>query len=717
MRFLPLFALLVSVSISGNVHAQAGTIPVNIQSTPAGATVFVDSPESASIGTTPISRVRIARGNHTLIFRLENHEEARLAVNIRRWNETFTQELRALGVISVTAGGADATGAEVRIDGVPAGTIPFRKTVEPGRHLIQVGREGFVTFTQWVEMSGGQVLQLPVTLQREAPQTGSLLVASDISGAEVIIDGTSRGTTPTVVDGLPAGAHRVEVRPPASEAGMRPYEETVTIAVGERSVMNATMRPAPPTGGSLRILANAPGAIIRLDGEVLGEAPATAENVTPGDHIIEATAEGFQPLQQPVSVEAGRQRVLALELQGVERAPGRVIVNVDVDGATVTVDNEDRGAPPVIVEGLPAGTHSVIVRAEGRAAFRTTCTTGPGENCTVNANLSAAPVNVRIIANAPNAVFYVDGEEVGPVPFEGPVPAGSHRLEVRADGYQPHVAQVSLQPSDEVRDFDLSLVREGELSPEQSAEEAIAQERRHRQSVARGGATLDDDFAILDFSIGWPYLFEGRLGIGILPWLEAGVGLRTFVRLTEFEARIKAGTRIVPQFSAGVQVRIGGGIGRTRDATNAEIAAAGPGEEAPAHQTNNFFFSLEALATLHFTNAGNFTLWGALDFHSDRWDWQGRNSDCRYASGCDAMNLPTDPAPVALEGRQNLARFRIGGSLEFIVAKNWNIWGAFEGVFGTDRRVLGDIFQAGHPDLEIYPRIGLTYKFDYADRE
>ncbi len=238
--------------------------------------------------------------------------------------------------------------------------------------------------------------------------------------------------------------------------------------------------------------------------------------------------------------------------------------------------------------------------------------------------------------------------------------------------------------------------------------------------MARGGATLDDDFAILDFSIGWPYLFEGRLGIGILPWLEAGVGLRTFVRLTEFEARIKAGHRIVPQFSAGVQARIGGGIGPTRDATDAEQSEALlSGEDAPSHQTNNFFFSLEALATLHFTSAGNFTLWGALDFHSDRWDWQGRNRNCRYEGGCvggDDMPAMMGAARIG-DDRQNIARFRIGGSLEFIVARNWNIWGAFEGVFGPDRRVLGDIFRAGHPDLEIYPRIGLTYKFDYADRE
>ncbi|MEM9865606.1 MAG: hypothetical protein AAF938_28625, partial [Myxococcota bacterium] len=58
-------------------------------------------------------------------------------------------------------------------------------------------------------------------------------------------------------------------------------------------------------------------------------------------------------------------------------------------------------------------------------------------------------------------------------------------------------------------------------------------------------------------------------------------------------------------------------------------------------------------------------------------------------------------------------RFRLGGSLEFIVAQHWNVWGSFEGVFGGNRRVLGDIFGAGNDDLNIYMRLGATYKFGF----
>ncbi|MDX1782271.1 MAG: PEGA domain-containing protein, partial [Thalassovita sp.] len=56
-----------------------------------------------------------------------------------------------------------------------SGNVPLRKTLPPGRHLVQVGKRGYVTFSKWVDTTAGQVLTIPVTLQPQAPKTGSLL--------------------------------------------------------------------------------------------------------------------------------------------------------------------------------------------------------------------------------------------------------------------------------------------------------------------------------------------------------------------------------------------------------------------------------------------------------------------------------------------------------------------------------------------------------------
>ena len=117
-------------------------------------------------------------------------------------------------------------------------------------------------------------------------------------------------------------------------------------------------------------------------------------------------------------------------------------------------------------------------------------------------------------------------------------------------------------------------------------------------------------------------------------------------------------------------------------------------------------------------------MWGALDYHSDSWAWYGANSDCRYEFGC--VGEGTDPVRMEdgepltnnpISGRQSLARFRLGGSLEFILSNHWNMWVSFEGAFGNPRRILGDVLAggAGRDDIQVYTRLGFTYKFGYQE--
>ncbi|HHH31101.1 MAG TPA: PEGA domain-containing protein, partial [Polyangiaceae bacterium] len=290
------------------VHAYA--IPITIESVPPGATVYLDSTASP-LGQAPLRNVRVDRGTHTLIFQLPNHEEARLTVNVRRRRETFRAVLRALGTIEVSAGNPSAQGASVSVDGTAiSGTLggtPIRVTdLQPGRHQVRVQREGYNTFEQWVEVGGGQLVRIAAVLERAAPDTGSILVSGP-PGAPVFMDGTSRGATPTVIEGVAVGTHTVEIRPP----GQAVFSTTVTVIAGQR----ATVAMPSVQGGRLRVIASAPGAVISVDGEVLGGSPATAENLAPGEHIVDATAEGYQASRQTVTITAGQQRVVSMDLQ------------------------------------------------------------------------------------------------------------------------------------------------------------------------------------------------------------------------------------------------------------------------------------------------------------------------------------------------------------------------------------------------------------------
>ena len=62
---------------------------------------------------------------------------------------------------------------------------------------------------------------------------------------------------------------------------------------------------APPEVGTLRIDSDVPGAQVFLDRQFIGATPVTAQNVAPGTHQLNVSAEGFDGIARSIDVEAG----------------------------------------------------------------------------------------------------------------------------------------------------------------------------------------------------------------------------------------------------------------------------------------------------------------------------------------------------------------------------------------------------------------------------
>jgi hypothetical protein len=584
-------------------------------------------------------------------------------------------------VIVITASDDATSGAAIRINGEPSGNVPLRKTLNPGRHLVQVGKRGFATFSKWVDLVGGQVMTMPVALQPEEAKTGSLLVTADVTGMPVFIDGQRRGGTPLVVDGLTEGEHVVEIRSPGE--GYEPFSKVVAIKANERTTIEVTIRIAPDLG-SLRVIANVPGAIISLDGVDIGVAPAAKGGLTPGEHTVIARATGYEGVTQTVTVIAGRERVVSLRFTTASTDVARILVRATVPDATVTIDGEDYGNPPITIEPAEFGTHSVVVRAPGYREVRRTCSVGPSRNCEVYADLNPLGVPVRVEANVSGAQLFIDGEARGPVPWEGDLSAGTHQLEVRSEGYGNHVEQINLQKSDTVRLIQVILSTTAVLVDKKKRDKEAERSDPLRNTVTHAGAPNPPSVVTLDFSTGWPWLASLGMRAGLTKFLDVGIYVATFGRLTDFAVSTKAGWRVSRNFSLGGDLQIGGGVGPSRR----DMFGA-------SHPTNNFFISLDAIFSLHFPPRGAFSIWIAGDFNSDRWDFDGRNSSVAVTTS-----------------RQNVGRARLGGSLEIVVTRKWNVWIEVEGIVAGDRRrVLGDIFGGGHHDSLVYGQFGATFKF------
>jgi hypothetical protein len=127
------------------------------------------------------------------------------------------------------------------------------------------------------------------------PSVGALVVSSDPQGAEILIDGAVRGTTPTSLSVAP-GQHLLEVRGAETAQNM-----TVAITPGAQLSQHFNLDPAAKPG-QLDVRATA-GDQILVDGTLRGRAPLTVLNLRPGSHVVEVRS-GAQSVRHSVTVQS-----------------------------------------------------------------------------------------------------------------------------------------------------------------------------------------------------------------------------------------------------------------------------------------------------------------------------------------------------------------------------------------------------------------------------
>jgi hypothetical protein len=423
----------------------------------------------------------------------------------------------------------------------------------------------------------------------------------------------------------------------------------------------------------LRVLANVPEAQVVLDGDPVGPVPADAGDIEVGTHILEVMAPGHRSAQQEVRIEAGQRQVVRVDLEALPaQAPaGALRVVSATTGAQVFLDGASVGGVPFQRADVPVGQHYVTVQATGYRNWRRSVTIQAGGNVDLAAELEAV-ATLKVRANVAGAIVSLDGEVVGRTPFESrDVVVGERAILVSAPGFRDYAETITLGPG-ESRDVEAQLLSTSEaMSPSQL--------RAARQSMTPwAAAVLPAGQVAMDVSVGWPYFLDFRFGVGILKFLDAGVGMRTYFNTFEFVGRAKAALR-ASALGFAAYAEAGGGLG--------------------PEGRNNGFFEFGPMVSLFFGTRGAFTLRMPIEVYIE---------NCGNRPDGDPAGNPGDGE---CSGDSN-ARVRFGGLLEVVASPRWNVFGLLEGVVtGGTRLAYEDILGTSNRDTLLYFKLGATYKF------
>lgn len=197
---------------------------------------------------------------------------------------------------------SEPSGARAFVDGRYVGRTPLRYGAESGSREVRLEREGYEAYRALVNLPGGSTQRVDASLS-PVRRIGTVSFSSEPQGAEVLVGGSSLGTTPLRGLTFDEGSYQARFR----RAG---YEDRVVdfrVQAGGNQTVTTELRA---TRGTLVVTGNVGGARVYINGNDVGSLPSgtgrlSVPDLPVGNHELAVVAPGFSTVIRDVEIGAG----------------------------------------------------------------------------------------------------------------------------------------------------------------------------------------------------------------------------------------------------------------------------------------------------------------------------------------------------------------------------------------------------------------------------
>src|SRR4051812_6228130 len=327
-------ALIHLIKLPGQLEVDTGGVRAEI------------SPHGARIGAVP-GTVAVPAGERTLTFRAPRYLDhvERVAVTGMGEHQKLKVALKPnFAVVNVSSVPA---GAQIEVDGKPAGVTPARVEMDSGMRRVQVSSPGLRVWTSSVAVTAGVPQTLgPIAL---GAADARYTVRSIPSGAQVTTGGSFRGVTPVTIDLAPGVSHTITV----ARAGYAPWTREVFAEPAKEGQLDARLTALLV---QVRIQGEPKDAEVWVNGDSKGPAPTSLE-LPASRHHIEVRKEGYKPFSADLVLAPGIARTVDFKLVNpkdvVGNSPAKITTKsgiklLIVPGGTFTAgtDRREQGRRP-----------------------------------------------------------------------------------------------------------------------------------------------------------------------------------------------------------------------------------------------------------------------------------------------------------------------------------------------------------------------------------
>ena len=276
---------------------------------------------------------------------------------------------------------------------------------------------------------------------------GMLTIETTPPHADVFVDRVNRAQAPAELS-LRPGQHLVTLRC----EGYKPEHRTVTIDDGGRTSLNVELAKI---AGILIAASEPAGAEVTIDGVSYGATPALLTALPLGTYKLSFALAGYKTKTIEVSV---KDRTPVKAFVSLTSDTATLSVSCDLPDVAVSLNGIPRGTAPCTIERIPAGDVELSASAKGYKPFVQKLRLGEGETQSVTIQLEIKPASLRVVSIPDKARVYIDNNFRGTTPLDiEAIDAGSHRIRVEQQGFDPNARNVELNPGEStVEEFRLA---------------------------------------------------------------------------------------------------------------------------------------------------------------------------------------------------------------------------------------------------------------------
>lgn len=334
---------------------------VDFTSTPEGANVLVDG---SLRGITPLTLYDIAPGTvHHLRFELKSYDSSDefFSLDQGAYLSRHAELSPVKGLLLLTS---EPAGCSIMLDGISLGETPRLVTTldAKGSYRLLLQKPGYQPREVEVKFNGRTPL---VKHENMLLDSGVIEVKTDPDGASVTVNGIARGLSPVTVRDVPRGRASVTI----IKAGFEEENRELSVNPGDVQTLFVKLQGRP---GTLKLASVPEGARFYVDGSPHGRGPVMV-TLQPGEYSIRAELDGHDTMERKVKVGNGETVSEEFRLQNVlgsleiRTMPVGVTVLVDghAYGVTKNADPKAEVSEVLLVSGLKAGEHTVILKKDG----------------------------------------------------------------------------------------------------------------------------------------------------------------------------------------------------------------------------------------------------------------------------------------------------------------------------------------------------------------